>query len=268
MSVRLGADPEVFLCNSKGTVMSVIDRVGGTKEEPLQIEGLPKGFTVQEDNVALEFGIPPASSREEWVNSLKLVMASGLSLVKKTDNDKIVKFSKLSCTLFPPKELKHPLANIFGCDPDYNAWTKEKNPRAVPPEPTMRAAGGHIHVETKEDPIMCTKALDLFIGVPSVIYDNASQRRISGYGKAGSMRYKPYGLEYRTPSNYWIFEEKTIGWIWDQSQKAVSFVMGGCELEGLSKQIQSCINTGNKVMAEKIMARFNIKGPLNARGPF
>jgi len=264
MIVRLGADPEVFLCNGRGTVVSVIDRVGGTKENPLQIEGLPPGFTVQEDNVALEFGIPPASSKTEWVNSIKLVMASGLALVKPADNNSIVKFSKLSCTLFPSKELTHPLANIFGCDPDYNAWTGVKNPRAVPPEPNMRAAGGHIHVETEEDPRQCVKALDLFIGVPSVLADN-SQRRQSGYGKAGSMRYKPYGLEYRTPSNYWIFDEKTMGWIWDQAQNAISFVMGGRDLEGLSKQIQSCINTGNKLMAEKIMSRFNIKGPSNVR---
>ena len=62
MKLRLGCDPEVFLLNQQGKFVSSIDKVGGSKLITRQLEGMEKGFTVQEDNVALEFGIPPILS--------------------------------------------------------------------------------------------------------------------------------------------------------------------------------------------------------------
>ena len=57
------------------------------------------------------------------------------------------------------------------------------------------------------------------------------------------MRIKEYGVEYRTLSNFWIFSEKTIEWVYEQTRKALEFVKDGHFLEDLS--IPNCINTGD-----------------------
>lgn len=259
--MRLGADPEVFLCTLKGKYISVINRVGGTKENPLQIKNLAPGFTVQEDNVALEFGIPPAENKKQFVSNIRAVIEASLPLVKTSVP---LKFSHLSCVVFPKRELKHPAANIFGCEPDFNAWTKEENPRPIPLSPFIRSAGGHVHMETVENPISIVKAMDLLIAVPAVLIDNGIKRKHL-YGKAGAFRYKPYGVEYRTPSNFWIFKEELVGWIWDQSYKALNYVASGIDLNGLARQIQTCINTNDKTMAEKLITRFSINLPKGYR---
>jgi len=58
--------------------------------------------------------------------------------------------------------------------------------------------------------------MDLYLGVPSVLMDKGELRK-QLYGKAGAYRMKPYGVEYRTLSNFWIFSDTTIGWVWDNT---------------------------------------------------
>lgn len=253
--MRLGADPEVFLVNRKTKqFQSVIGLIGAGKDNPLQVEHLPKGFTLQEDNVALEFGIPPAASADEFVHHIQTVMRAGLSKCKG------MTFSKLSCTLFPDEALEHPMARVFGCEPDYNAYTGDVNPRPEPPHPSMRSAGGHIHFETKCDPRAVVKALDCLISVPAVLMDDGQERR-KIYGKAGAYRPKPYGGEYRTPSNFWIFDEKYIRWVWGQSQLAERWAksMPHFFTDGIMDRVQECINTGNREMAESLCDTFKWK---------
>ena len=139
--MRLGCDPEVFLQTPTGEVFSVIGYIKANKWNPKQLENLPEGFTVQEDNVALEFGIPPASTEDEWVHHIKLVMEESKRFFPEG-----TLFSKLSCTVFPEKEMEHPAAHIFGCEPDFDAWTGDVNSKPKPPHKFMRSAGGHIHV--------------------------------------------------------------------------------------------------------------------------
>jgi len=55
-------------------------------------------------------------------------------------------------------------------------------------------------------PLQTVKFIDLFTAIPSVLLDpgEGGKARRELYGKAGSFRYTPYGLEYRTLSNYWM----------------------------------------------------------------
>jgi len=251
--MRLGTDPEVFLVDKQGSLHSVIGHIGADKWNPLQLPDMPQGFTLQEDNVALEFGVPPASSAEEFIAHIRAVMEKGLSRLPDT------KFSKFSCTLFPDKELEHPLAKVFGCEPDYNAYTGEANPRPEPPHPNMRSAGGHIHVETKRDPKLVVRSMDLFLGVPSVLMDTEGTERRKLYGRAGSCRFKPYGVEYRTLSNFWIFEDKYIRWVWDSTQRAVvESEVSYLQDKALQDDVQHCINTGNALMAKDMVKEFGL----------
>ena len=161
--MRLGADPEVFMTNMNGQLISVIGKIMGTKWEPDQIPDLPKGFTLQQDNVALEFGIPPASSADEYVMHIKSVKDKGLEVLKG------LSYSPLSCAIFPEEEMQSPQAHMFGCEPDYDAWTGKVNQKPSPSNPLMRSAGGHVHVETKLPKKPVIQAMDVFLSIPAVL---------------------------------------------------------------------------------------------------
>lgn len=251
--MRLGADPEVFLQNEHGKFISSIGLIGGSKHAPKQCFGLPDGFTLQEDNVALEFGIPPASTANEFVSHIRAVLHNG----KITTG---LKFSGLSCVIFPEDQMQTPEAFVFGCEPDYNAWSKKVNEKPDPPHPFMRSAGGHVHIEAKLDPIDVIRACDLFLGVPSILMDKGEERR-KLYGKAGAFRPKSYGVEYRTLSNFWIFDEQLIRWVWRNTKRALNDVIeypGGNE-GSLGMDIQRCINTGDKRLAHKLVKDFDLE---------
>lgn len=247
--MRLGSDPEVFLANSAGKLISSIGYINADKWNPLQIPDMPEGFTLQEDNVTLEYGIPPAASAEEFYNNISAVMQKSLEYVPKLG------FSKLSCAIFTDDQMKHPGAHIFGCEPDFNAWTQDYNPSPKPPHPFMRSAGGHIHVETKADPIAVIKAMDLFLGVPSVLMDKGEDRK-QLYGKAGAHRVKSYGVEYRTLSNFWIFEKRLVEWVWRNTALALDN-LGLAEMHG--KEIQQAINGNDKQLAEELVVNCGLE---------
>lgn len=247
--MRLGADPEVFLLDPKtGKHLSVIGRIGGDKYNPVQIKGLRKGFTLQEDNVALEFGIPPAATEDEWVASIEQVMRQGL---KKTE----CLFSRLSATVFAPDQMKHPAAHVFGCEPDFDAWTGTENVKPHPENEFMRSAGGHIHVETDKDPMQVVKYMDLYLGVPSCLMDTVGAERRKLYGKRGACRPKPYGVEYRTLSNFWIFEDKYRRWAWQQTARALESDLA---IDNLRDPIEEAINNGNLNVARELLQEFKL----------
>ena len=62
--------------------------------------------------------------------------------------------------------------------------------------------------------------MDHTLGVYSVLWDKDDKRR-SMYGKAGSFRPKPYGMEYRTLSNRWIFNTDLIRFVYNATQEAL-----------------------------------------------
>lgn len=249
--MRLGADPEVFLIDPEaGKFISVIGKIGGSKTNPLQITGKKEGFTLQEDNVALEFGIPPAATVTTFVKSIAEVMAAGQEKIGNS-----LTFSTLSCVKFEKQELAHPLAHRFGCEPDFNAWTGQKNEK-IDINTDFRSAGGHVHLETPLDPNLMGQALDLFLGIPSLINDINGQARRQLYGKAGAIRYKPYpGLEYRVLSNYWIFQPKLIKWVWKQCHFAELFVKEG---KKVPDGVEHIINNGDIKMAKYMVKEYGL----------
>jgi hypothetical protein len=247
--MRLGTDPEVFLQNAEGKPISAIGYIMADKWNPMQIPDMPKGFTLQEDNVSLEYGIPPASSADEFVRSINAVMDKSLSYLPE------LSFSKLSCIVFPEDQMQHPMAHIFGCEPDFNAWTGKTNKKPEPPHEFMRSAGGHIHVETEKDPITVVRNMDLFLGVPSILMDNGEERR-KLYGGPGAHRVKPYGVEYRTLSNFWIFEERLIQWVWRNTERALD---SDIDVAAHADLIIEAIQGNNKAVAQQLVDTFSLE---------
>lgn len=221
MNFTIGCDPELFLAD-QNRFISAIDRVGGSKKYPKPIG---EGCAVQEDNVAVEFCIPPAKSLEAFRNAIRY------SLDEISKRVPGLSFSHAASAVFPDEELMHPMAQEFGCDPDYNAWTGRKNPRPACDNPNLRSAGGHVHVGVDGvDKAQLIRAMDLHLGVPSIKIDQDKDRR-KLYGNPGAFRPKPYGVEYRTLSNFWIWDDILIEWVYHQTSRAVSFVQNGGTLD-------------------------------------
>lgn len=225
-----GADPELMLVNPQGDLVSAIGIVPGTKEHPHQV----KHGTVQWDNVMGEFNVTPSGTSEEFEENIRGALQ---------DLDRIVSPNRLTVRAsanFPESQLEVEEAKIFGCDPDFNAWTLEMN--TVDGTATLenfRSAGGHFHIGYKEstaemlnDPfgkIEVVKMMDIFMGVPSVILDRdpTAPTRRTLYGGAGAHRPKDYGVEYRTLGNYWISSPKLVHLMYTLADLAVGLTLDG-----------------------------------------
>lgn len=245
-NVKYGADPELFLIDYAGKYRSAIGLIGGTKENPRPLDAY--GSAVQEDNVAVEFNIIPSMTKEQFRKNVQFV----LSYLQLHAASMALQLAIVPAVLFDEDELQTDAAKQFGCDPDFNVWTKERNPRPhLEGEMSrLRSCGGHIHVSwdnpNKSDQVDMVKTMDLFLGCPSIQYDGDKLRR-SLYGKAGAFRFKDYGIEYRTLSNFWIKSPDMVDWAYDQAEKAVDYLNGGGVIDDEHiPLIQETINSGNE----------------------
>lgn len=253
-NILRGADPELFLRDQEGRHVTSIGLIGGSKKKPRQ---LGHGFALQEDNVAVEFNIPPCSNKEQFVSSLNFV----LDYLRQELGSKGLSLDISATAEFTEEQLKHPQAQELGCEPDYNAWTLDINPRPEAP-PSLRSSGGHLHIGWDNpqpiERIRVIKAHDLFVGVPSLIYDEDTRRR-EIYGKAGAFRPKDYGVEYRTLSNFWIGSEELMEFVYTQSEKAMNFLIEGGRISSEDgDKIQSCINNGDKNLLAELNEKYGI----------
>lgn len=255
MNFTIGADPELFLIHKPtNKLVSAVGLIGGSKESPLPIGN---SCAIQEDNVAAEFCIPPAEDVNTFLASInfalhdleKRAMEYGLSLAE----------SKASA-VFDEDQLWTLEAQTFGCDPDYNAYTGTVNPRPTSSNKNLRSCGGHVHIGTKYQPRDTIKVMDLFLGAPSVLLDPDTNRRAL-YGKAGAFRYKPYGVEYRTLSNFWIWKKDLIEWVYHQVKAGLTFIENNKITEKIELDLQNCINTNNKHLAQKFILDYNLEMP-------
>lgn len=198
-----GLDAEFIIRDKKTHLpVSMIGKLGGSKQKPLKV---PRG-ALQEDGVLAEINIRPAKSLFEWETNITTVLHYLEKAVEKMGC--YVDYNSIE-EIYPDSELNHSLAWQSGCDPDYNCWTEERNP-IVPYETPLRTCGGHIHIGFRDIDqykpnfrAQVARQLDLGVGIPLFVIEPPNNRR-SIYGKPGAYRPKPYGVELRTPSNFWL----------------------------------------------------------------
>lgn len=252
--VLLASDPECFAKDSNG-ITSVAGLLSCSKTNKLDM-----GDTrIQEDNVLVEFDIDPHNNFEGFNNNLVKGINICADLLKEHSMD-IAK--NISSHIFTREQMSkfHESAFEFGCEPDYNALTGMRNPKPKAADAGLRTAGGHVHFgfehlgtyssdNQKILGVMC----DYFLGMTAMMIDPDDRRR-ELYGKAGACRWKPYGIEYRTLSNFWIFDEANRAFVHDQAVKAYETSVTSAFERLIAivppEEVQRVINDNDKRMAE------------------
>lgn len=250
---KVGTDPEFFIEQNSEIVASQ-GLLPGTKDSPFKTQH----GTVHRDNVLGELGVEPASNEDEFVNNINNSINDAQLIIP----DCRLRF--ISSHMMSPAQLMHDEAIVFGCESDMNAYTEQEN---IPPDGdhgNLRSAGGHVHLDfdfnCDKDRLNVVKCCDLLLGVPSIILDSEGFVRKELYGKAGAFRFKPYGIEYRTLSNFWLNSPSLMQWVFKQSKRAVE------QSEQLMSEfnpdmIQYAINNNSANVAKQIINQFDIQMP-------
>jgi hypothetical protein len=242
----IGADPELFLVNEHGKFISAVHKIGGSKKRPRPIG---QDCSVQEDNVAVEFCIPPCSDADKFVESINY----SLAYITNQMLEQGLFINLVASKSFDSDQLQHLRAREFGCDPDYNAWTGMKNDRPSATDKNLRSAGGHVHIGSSLNKMQLIRWCDVMMGLPSIVEDSDTDRR-QLYGKAGAFRGKDYGVEYRTLSNYWLGSEMLMRRVYHRVSEAVRVTDAGFTLDDKDGiDIQQAINQSDVKHARKLM---------------
>lgn len=226
-----GCDPEGFIFHKKsGKPVPASDFLPGTKDEPEPVIG----GAIQVDGMAAEFNIDPVKTYEDWEHNISAVIAQLETYLPAGYELRFVPSVVFEEDTFAvaPDHCKD-----LGCQPDFDAWSGGVNPAPNPDNPLMRCAGGHLHTGWTENEDLCNiqhilncqdlvKQFDFYLGGWSVLHDADVFRR-NLYGKMGACRYKPYGVEYRVLSNFWVTTEEFRLEVWNRMNHAVN-VMANC----------------------------------------
>lgn len=266
LDILVGADPEIFMVKD-GKFVSAHGAVPGDKKNPFKVN---KG-AVQVDGMALEFNIDPAKNEKEFITNLQTVMGILKEMVPEYE------LSAVPVADFDEAVMKaQPLEALeLGCEPDFNAWEGG----AVNPRPNgevnFRTGAGHVHIGWGKDfdindpnhleaCCMVVKQLDYYLGLGSLLYDEAGVKRRVMYGAPGCYRPKPYGVEYRVLSNAWLKDEKLMAWVYRNTIKGINSLMEGSRVYDLwgNKAQQMLKDRGvNKRTLAEIFVDYNIDLP-------
>ena len=239
--ILVGADPELFMKNpNTGQFVSAHGLVPGTKYEPHKV---PFG-AVQIDGTALEFNIDPAHTVDEFLHNITAVKNTiagyvpGYNVVA----EPVAIYDQVYFDCEVPGAAKE-----LGCEPDFNGWTGEENPRPDPGNRPFRTASGHVHigwtegVNPKDDMhfeecAAVARQMDYYLGIHSLLWDRDPTRR-ELYGKAGAFRPKPYGMEYRVLSNRWLSSPSLIRWVYNQVIRGMNAPSAFKEYDDIAREI-------------------------------
>lgn len=247
--LSVGSDPEFMLRDSSNNLIPSFGLLGGTKANPIATAH----GAIQEDNVTAEVNSMPAGSLSEFIDNHRLIIQDLKDILDPLN----LHIDITASATFPDKLLSHPLARVAGCEPDFDAWSLTQNIPASYLHTNLRAAGGHLHIGFKEAKVSprsrldFVKALDLELGVPSVILDPDEVRRTL-YGSAGSHRPKFKridgfdGIEYRVLSNFWTSSEELLRFVYSKIEYVNDNLYSlSAKAESLKDEIIYLVNQGN-----------------------
>jgi hypothetical protein len=231
LMATIGTDPELFVGSASGELIAVCGKLGGTKGKPID---LGDGIGLQEDNVMLEYNIEPSRSPMDFAMAVTAGLATVTQYAQRKMGQDVVPLRGVAEYDVPGTQLVHPLAQRFGCSPDFDSHARGNAAPAVDPKRlrtangAMRFAGGHVHMgysnpHNVPDFVVASFA-DLFLGLPSIMDGDLQKQRRGMYGAPGRYRPTSYGIEYRVLSNYWIWETDTAYHIGNRALKLATAI--------------------------------------------
>lgn len=240
-TILIGADPELFIVKDD-QVISAHDIIPGTKEKPYPVPG----GSIQVDGLAAELNINPSLTAEEFDNNCTQVLNSLLEIINlQIPNAKLVNHTVATFK----KDYFDSLPNsikILGCDPDFNAYSqqaninpKEKFENYEKNNSPIRVAGGHIHIgyisensnywdnvtEIEHFAECCLLIKDLeeiFTYCKKSLHHRLRSRF---YGQRGSFRPKKYGVEWRSPTPFWVLNSEYRKLFFNSIQKRCKHIL-------------------------------------------
>lgn len=139
-NITIGSDPELFIINNKTKkVVSAVGLIPGTKTKPWKDEEFADGFALQTDNILAEFNIPPVITKSEFIWNIQYMKSYIDKYIKNINSDLGIKC--IASQVVPESELQSDQAKLFGCDIDYNVYTKKANPKPEGTKTNIRSAG-------------------------------------------------------------------------------------------------------------------------------
>ena len=243
----LGSDPEFFVADAKDKILAA-DKFFPGKKEPLRFDADHKNLSLFFDGIQAEINVPASTCRETVSHYIRNGLRKATEIIGK--NNKIIMRPSVRVTKSLLKKAD-PEALIFGCEPDFNAYTGKQNTEAMDASAHMyRYAGGHIHLgvssaygkkgqveydlaKTEEGHVKAIKFIDYLTGAVLVMMDKGpnAKRRRTKYGTAGCFRPTPYGIEYRTPSCWWLKSPAAMSLTFGLTRLAWNLLISRCDEE-------------------------------------
>lgn len=268
----LGTDPEFFIADKKGTILAA-DKFLPDKHSPRQVDGSLKNVLFF-DGIQAEINVAHSQCRESIGRFLQLSLREAVEAIG-SDNQIVIKPST-RVTKKVIAEAK-PEARIFGCEPDFNAYTCGVNTSEIDATThPYRYAGGHIHIgisspyitekhpefqiaKTEDGHLKAIKFFDYMSGPILMLMDKSpeAKRRRSLYGAAGCFRPTPYGIEYRTPSCWWLKSPASMSLAFGMVKLAYNLLVAGLSEEFkqavgyTEEEVRAIINESDIVGAKR-----------------
>jgi hypothetical protein len=212
-SVLLGADPELFFAKV-------------SKDGRRRIVGselyLPSGeeCNITVDGVQLELNPAPSSCRVYLAMNIKNLFLQLRDYILPQQENLQLDFRQAVTISKQELNKLSEQAKVLGCEPSFNSHKETVGDIQLKVDAEkyrVRSSAGHLHFGQRYHKInpplrvldrvrSVVHALDLFLGNTCVMLDTspASKKRRKLYGLAGEYRLPPWGLEYRTLSNFWL----------------------------------------------------------------
>lgn len=243
----LGCDPELFLFdNELQRIVPAVGKIGGTKHEPLRLTD----GTVQLDGTVVEIGTDPATTSEEFLAKLDSVISEVRDMIDPRYD--------LRCGAsagYHPHDVASIPAHVFdvGCEPDFTLepedngnYRASRRNTAATLSSSCIPVGGHLHVGFGcnlpiTSPALVTGAgrfchqldeKDFLLASGYDLSSEAARDDVMGLGYADvvACRIKPYGVEIRNLSSYWLADRRVAVALFNYLQMSVERMQQGKKL--------------------------------------
>jgi len=283
----MGTDPEFFVAGPRNKVLASDKFFYGKDDKKAEFydagcdDDEDEKMKLFFDGIQAEINVPHSVCRETTAHYIRIALRRAENIVKKKGDKAhhlVMKPSvRVSQGVIDGADDE---ARRFGCMPDFNAYSGTQNtPEMDASRHLFRYAGGHIHIgissgyaqkgtkeyviaKTEEGHIKIIKLIDYLVGLMLIMLDKgpAANRRRTKYGKAGCFRPTPYGIEYRTPSCWWLKSPIGQSLMFGLARTAWNLCISGLEdkfkeLTNYNEEnVRGVLDEGNVKEAKKIWA--------------